>query len=206
VQPVEVVAAALEHGLGLLGENYVQEAAEKRPQIEALASERGFAAPRWHLIGALQRNKAKRAVELFDVVETVDRSSLADALAKAVARDGARSGGVLDVYLQVNLSAEEQKAGAAEEALPALFDHCVGREELRVVGLMAIPAPVEDPADNRPAFARLRAWRDRLRERPGGEDLRGLSMGMSRDFEIATEEGATVVRVGSDLFGPRPPK
>ncbi len=206
VQTTETIVQALQGGLTLLGENYVQEAAEKRPGIEALALELGFAPPRWHLIGALQRNKAKRAVELFDVVETVDRSSLANALAKAAAASEARAGRPLDVFLQVNLSAEPQKAGVAEEELEALFDHCAGLQALRVVGLMTIPAPVPDPADNRPVFARLREWRDRLAERAGGEALRELSMGMSRDFEIAIEEGATVVRVGSDLFGPRPPK
>ena len=206
VQSAETVAAALEHGLGLLGENYVQEAGEKRPQIEALAAERGFANPRWHLIGALQRNKAKRAVELFDVVESVDRPSLATALAKAVRNREGQDDQRLDVFLQVNLSAEPQKAGVAENELEALLDHCIALPELEVVGLMTIPAPVPQPEDNRPAFAALRGWRDRLSQRDGAERLRGLSMGMSRDFEIAIEEGATVVRVGSDLFGARPPK
>lgn len=204
IQTPDTIAAALRGGLGLLGENYVQEAAEKRPRIEALAASQGFAAPRWHLIGALQRNKAKRAVELFDVVESVDRTSLANALARAAAaREGAAP---LEIFLQVNLSGEAQKAGVAEAELEALFEHCVACPDMSVAGLMTIPAPVDDPEDNRPVFARLRAWRDRLQARDGGQSLQALSMGMSRDFEIAIEEGATVVRVGSDLFGPRPAK
>ena len=206
VQSAQTVAAALRHGLGGLGENYVQEAAEKRPRIEALAREQGFPLPRWHLIGALQRNKARRAVALFDVIESVDRPSLADALARAASASEVRAEQPLEIFLQVNLSAEPQKAGVAESDLVALYDHCQSQKELSVVGLMTIPAPAPNPEDNRAVFARLRAWRERLSERPGGSTLRELSMGMSRDFEIAIEEGATVVRVGSDLFGPRPAK
>jgi pyridoxal phosphate enzyme (YggS family) len=154
------------------------------------------------MIGALQRNKAKLAVSLFDVIQTLDRASLAseiDKRARAIDK-------CIDAYIQVNLSEEPQKAGVLEQALPELLALCAPLANLRIVGLMTIPAPVPNPADNRPVFARLRSLRDMLRTQPGGEALRELSMGMSRDFEIAIEEGATVVRVGSDLFGPRPAK
>jgi len=203
-QTPQTVAAALRAGLLCLGENYVQEAAEKRSALAALletAAPDG-ASPRWHMIGALQRNKAKLAVALFDVIETVDRVSLAREIDKRARAIDKR----MDAFIQVNLSEEPQKAGIAEAALPELLAECASLENLRVVGLMTIPAPVEEPAQNRPVFAKLRAARDRLSQQPGGEALRELSMGMSRDFEIAIEEGATVVRVGSDLFGPRPAK
>lgn len=204
VQPPEVVAAALRNGLRCLGENYVQEAAEKQPALGALmdGSQAPGEAPQWHMIGALQRNKAKLAVSLFDVIQTLDRASLAseiDKRARAIDK-------CIDAYIQVNLSEEPQKAGVLEQALPELLALCAPLANLRIVGLMTIPAPVPNPADNRPVFARLRSLRDMLRTQPGGEALRELSMGMSRDFEIAIEEGATVVRVGSDLFGPRPAK
>jgi len=204
VQSPELVAAAIEAGVTCLGENYVQEAAEKLPVVRARLSAATPAArpPRWHMIGALQRNKAKIAVGLFDVIETVDRASLANEINK---RAGAQAK-IVDIYLQVNLSREPQKAGVEETELGHLLASCAALEHVRVVGLMTIPAPVDNPADNRPVFARLRELRDALQAQPGGESLRGLSMGMSKDFEIAIEEGATVVRVGSDLFGPRPPK
>lgn len=202
LQSPEVVAAALRAGLRCIGENYVQEAVGKKPLLASLlaAHEPPTETPRWHMIGALQRNKAKLAVALFDLLETLDRPSLAleiDKRARSIDRR-------IDAFIQVNLSAEPQKAGISEQALPQLLAHCAPLENLRVVGLMTIPAPVPDPAQNRAVFAKLRSLRDRLRVLPGGEALRELSMGMSRDFEIAIEEGATVVRVGSDLFGPRP--
>jgi len=203
-QPPEVVAAALRAGLRCLGENYVQEAAEKKRALAALfeAHDAPEQAPRWHMIGALQRNKAKLAVSLFDVIETLDRISLAREIDKRARSIDKR----IDALIQVNLSEEPQKGGIAEVALPELLAECAPLENLRVVGLMTIPAPVSDPAQNRPVFAKLRTLGDRLRQQPGGEALRELSMGMSRDFEIAIEEGATVVRIGSDLFGPRPAK
>jgi pyridoxal phosphate enzyme (YggS family) len=204
VQAPEVIAAALRNGLQCLGENYVQEAAEKQPALTALMGEPGAPdeRPQWHMIGALQRNKAKLAVSLFDVIQTVDRESIAvevDKRARAIDKR-------IDAFIQVNLSEEPQKAGIREQGLPALLAQCAPLANLRIVGLMTIPAPVSDPALNRPVFSRLRSLRDSLQTQPGGTALRGLSMGMSRDFEIAIEEGATVVRIGSELFGPRPEK
>lgn len=204
VQSADLVFEALRAGITCLGENYVQEAAEKQTAVNALldSTAANVAPPRWHMIGALQRNKAKLAVSLFDVIETVDRSSLATEIDKR-ARAQSKT---IDIFIQVNLSGESQKAGIEETGVGGLLESCAALENLRVTGLMTIPAPVEDPADNRPVFAQLRNLRDGLRPAPGGEALEALSMGMSRDFEIAIEEGATVVRVGSDLFGPRPAK
>ena len=196
--PAERVAEALRAGLDVLGENYVQEA---RAKDEALRALLGPAAPRprWRLIGRLQRNKARDAVALFDAVETVDRADLALELD----RRAAAAGRSLEVLLQVNLSREPQKGGAAEEELPALLAACAGLPQLRVAGLMTVPAAGPDPEASRPAFARLRALAAELRDAPGGAGLRALSMGMSADFEVAIEEGATLVRIGTALFGPR---
>jgi pyridoxal phosphate enzyme (YggS family) len=192
--PAELAAEAFAAGVVHLGENYVQEAAAK---IEAVGQPAGRK-PCWHLIGSLQRNKARDAVRLFDLVETVDRTSLARELDKRAASVGR----VLPVLLQVNLSAEPQKGGAREEDVPDLLDACSGLAALEVRGLMTVPA-AGPPEQTRSTFAALRELRDRLR---GGDDakLPHLSMGMSQDFEVAIEEGATFVRVGTALFGPRP--
>ncbi len=194
--PRELALAAVEAGVEHLGENYVQEAASKI----AWVAERASRTPTWHLIGRLQRNKARDALRLFQMVETVDRPSLA----RELARRAEDAGRILPVLLQVNLSEEPQKAGAAAADVPALLELCGGQAGLRVEGLMTIPAPEEDPERCRPAFARLRELYERLRGEPGGEHLRELSMGMSGDYAIAVEEGATLVRVGTALFGPRP--
>lgn len=193
--PVALAVAGVRAGLDDLGENYVQEA---RAKIPAVAEILGEDAPRWHYVGALQRNKAKDAVALFDVVQSVDRASLARELARRAEAVGRR----LAVHLQVNLSGEEQKAGCAPEEAEALLAACAGLPGLEVQGLMTLPAPGEAEAA-RPAFARLRDLRERLAGLPGGEALRDLSMGMSADFEVAVEEGATLVRVGTAIFGPR---
>jgi pyridoxal phosphate enzyme (YggS family) len=202
VQGPERLAAAVEAGLGCLGENYVQEARDKQPEVERLLEPEVGAQVRWHMIGPLQRNKARDAVRLFDVIETLDRESLAKELDKRAAAVGR----TIEALVQVNLSGEPQKAGVPEEGLPGLLEACSQLEHLRVIGLMTIPAPSPEPDGNRAVFARLRNLRDTLRLQPHGEDLRELSMGMSRDFETAIEEGATFVRVGTDLFGPRPAK
>jgi len=191
------VVAAVEAGLEHLGENYVQAA---RRVIPALAAAVAPGTPlHWHMIGHLQRNKARDAVQLFQVVETVDRL----ALARELARRAAANGTCLQVLLQANLSGEAQKSGVAPAALGDLLAACAGLEALEVVGLMTIPALSHDPEATRPVFARLRELRDELRQRPEGAGLRHLSMGMSADFEIAVEEGATIVRVGTAIFGAR---
>ena len=197
-QPAEAVAALVTAGLSHCGENFVQEAREKIPQVAARLAA-GVAAPRWHFVGRLQRNKAKLTLQLFDLVESVDRPELAEALAaQAVA-----AGRVLEVLLQVNVSGEAQKGGAEPERLAALALAVSRLPALRVLGLMTVPAASEPPENARAAFARLRELRDSLCRSQPGLTLPELSMGMSADFEIAIEEGATIVRVGSALFGAR---
>jgi hypothetical protein len=194
--PAASVAEAARAGLACVGENYVQEAREKRAALADCAEAQGL---RWHLIGNLQRNKAREAVALFDVIETLDRAELAQELE----RRAAAAGRTLEVFLQVNVSGEPQKAGAQPEAVPALLAACAGLSHLRVTGLMTVPEVADDAEATRPSFARLRALRDALRAESDAASLRELSMGMSTDFEVAIEEGATLVRVGTALFGPR---
>jgi pyridoxal phosphate enzyme (YggS family) len=184
-----------EAGLRDAGENYVQEGAAK---IEALGREVNGEALTWHLIGALQRNKARDAVRLFDVIHSVDRLSLAKALNAAAAEIGK----VQNVLLQVNIGDESSKAGCAVNELPALWRACHELPNLSVRGLMALPPYESEPESSRPYFRRLRELRKALHE-PGRSDWNALSMGMSNDFEIAIEEGATMVRVGTALFGAR---
>jgi len=182
---VERIRQALAAGLGALGENRVQEARDK---VEAL----GHPVP-WHLIGHLQTNKARDAVALFDVIHSVDRVELAQDLARrAQAQDR-----IVDVLLEVNLAGEPAKSGVAPDGLPVLLEALGSLGHLRVRGLMAIPPVAEDAEATRPWFRTLRA----LAERHG---LKELSMGMSADYETAIEEGATMVRVGSAIFGARP--
>jgi hypothetical protein len=192
--PAERVAAAVAAGLTDAGESFVQEARAKLPAIAALG-----ARPRWHLVGRLQRNKARDAVRLFDCIHGVDRAELAEELSRRAQAEGRR----VEVLLQVNLTGEPQKGGAPADALPALVAACAALPGLALRGLMTVPAADADPEAARPVFAALRALRDRLLDAPGGEDLRELSMGMSHDFEVAIEEGATMVRVGTALFGAR---
>ncbi len=195
-QPAERVAAAVRAGLRDVGESYVQEAGSKIPQVEARLE--GRPGPRWHLVGRLQRNKAREAVRRFQLVHSVDRLALARELARHVTPAGR-----LEVLLQVDLSGEPQKGGVDPDALPELLAGCAALPELRVSGLMTIPAAAPDPESSRSAFARLRALRDRLAASPEGRTLRELSMGMSQDYEVAIEEGATMVRIGTAIFGPR---
>jgi pyridoxal phosphate enzyme (YggS family) len=183
-QPAGRVAAALAAGQQVFGENRVQEAAMRwaalRPAHPGL---------RLHLVGPLQTNKARDAVGLFDVIETLDRPRLADALAREMERLGRRP----DLLVQVNTGEEPQKAGVAPVGLPALLEHAVGRLGLPVRGLMCIPPADEPPAPHFALLARLAA----------SHGLAWLSMGMSGDFETAVRYGATHVRVGTALFGDR---
>jgi pyridoxal phosphate enzyme (YggS family) len=192
--PAEVVNEAVAAGAADLGENRVQEAAAKKP---------GVSGARWHLIGTLQRNKARAALEVFDVVHTIDRFEIADRLQYLLAEHWV--GRRLDVLLEINLAAEPQKAGAAPEDAGELLEHALGCDRLTVRGLMAIPPWEEDPEASRPWFQQLRELRDGL-ENQVGHPLPELSMGMSHDFEIAIAEGATMVRVGTAIFGPRDPR
>lgn len=199
-QPLSRIVAAVRAGLRDLGENYVQEA--QRVQRALREAEPELPPIRWHGIGALQRNKARDAVACFTCIHSVDRAALAEALAAAARKAEKR----LDVLLEVNLSGEASKAGVPEAGLADLVASAATLPALRVIGLMTLPAPSPDSEAVRPVFAKLRALRDTLRERAGGEDLTELSMGMSDDLEIAVEEGATMVRIGTALFGPREPR
>jgi pyridoxal phosphate enzyme (YggS family) len=181
----ERVKLAIDAGVAALGENRVQEAKAK---VAAL----GRPVP-WHLIGHLQTNKVKDALATFDVIQSIDSLDVA----RECERRAAGAGRPVDVFLEVNVANEPSKGGFAPDALSAALDAVAGLAHLKVRGLMAIPPIVERAEDSRPAFRALRT----LAERHG---LGELSMGMSGDFEVAIEEGATVVRVGTAIFGPRP--
>jgi hypothetical protein len=208
--PAETVVAALRAGLADVGENRVQEAEEKIERIVQLmdgvlgAAEPGpqapapDRAPRFHLIGPLQSNKAARAARLFQWVHSVDRADIAQALARHAGAAGRR----LNVLIEVNVSGEASKFGVAPEGAAALAAEVATLRELDLQGLMTLgprPGPGVDP---RAAFARLRELRDDA-ERATGLRLPQLSMGMSGDFEAAIEEGSTMVRIGTALFGAR---
>jgi pyridoxal phosphate enzyme (YggS family) len=194
-----VVADAVRAGLEVVGENYLQEAQAKIPEVAALLAAEGRRSPRWHFVGRVQRNKARQIAGLFEVVETVDSAALGAELDRRAAAQGRR----LAVLFQVNLSAEPQKGGVAPEALPTLVEASAAWESIDPIGLMTLPAPTADPEAGRRAFAGLRELLEKAPSLPRGGRLRELSMGMSADFEVAIEEGATIVRVGTALFGPR---
>jgi pyridoxal phosphate enzyme (YggS family) len=188
---LERIRAAIAAGQDLFGENYLQEAKAK---IDALGRQVS-----WHLVGHLQTKKAKGAVELFDLIHSVDRVKLARALEAAAVRLGK----VQDVLIQVNQGGEETKSGVAPEAAPELLREIARLPHLRVVGLMTMPPWFSDPEAVRPYFRDLRELRERLRDQ-SGLPLPELSMGMSGDYAAAVEEGATLVRVGTAIFGRRP--
>lgn len=189
--PAAEVQAAVEAGVTDLGENRVQEAAAKRPHVSG---------GRWHLIGPLQRNKARMALEVFDVVHTLDRPELSARLELLLAESWPQRR--LPVLLEVNLGDESQKSGVSPSAAAALLRRVLACSHLEARGLMAIPPWCEEPEASRPFFRALRELRDRL-EAEVGVPLPELSMGMSHDFELAIAEGATMVRVGTALFGAR---
>ena len=185
--PAASIAEAIEAGITIFGENKVQEAAEKIPHVGRNAAE-------WHLIGHLQSNKVRRAVKLFDVIESVDSIELAERLERICIEEGRD---LLSVFIQVDLAGEEAKSGASEKEIPDIVELIRRCSRLKLDGLMTVPPYFEVVEKVRPFFHRLRAIRDEIL--PGG----GLSMGMSHDFETAIEEGATVVRVGTAIFGER---
>jgi pyridoxal phosphate enzyme (YggS family) len=184
---VERIRAAVAAGVTALGENRVQEAKAKVAELGRPAA--------WHLIGHLQTNKVKDALDLFDVIHSIDRLELA----RELERRAAARGRPLDGFLQVNVAAEASKGGVSPDGVGEALDAIGKLAHVRVSGLMTIPPEVARAEDARPWFRRLRE----LAERHG---LRELSMGMSGDFEIAIEEGATMVRVGTAVFGARPPR
>jgi PLP dependent protein len=182
---VERIREALAAGLRALGENRVQEAKSKVTELGRPAA--------WHLIGHLQTNKVKDALELFDVIHSLDRLELAQELERRAATRGL----AVEAMLQVNVAGEPSKGGFAPDGVGSALETIAKLAHVKVTGLMAIPPEVERADDSRPWFRRLRE----LAERHG---LRRLSMGMSGDFEVAVEEGATMVRVGTAIFGARP--
>src|SRR3989440_133772 len=194
--PSSLVREGAAAGLRDFGENRVQEAEGKIAELK-----KEDASLRWHLIGHLQANKARRAVGLFDLIHSVDSASLVGRLERVCAEVGRTE---LDVLLQVDLAGEETKSGAGEDELPALVESLKACSRVRCRGLMLLPPFFEDAELVRPYFRRLRKLRDELRARGVfGEGVGELSMGMTHDFEIAVEEGATLVRVGTALFGER---
>ena len=199
-QPVSAMVDAVAAGLDCIGESYAQEALTKLPELRARLEAEGLPLPELRFIGRLQRNKAGVAAEHFDAVDSLDRASLGEALE----RRAAATGRPLEVLVQVDLSSEASKGGCPPEQLPELLAAAGDWPHLRLRGLMAIPAAGATAEAVRPAFARLRELRDNLCQTPEGAGLERLSMGMTGDFEIAIEEGATHVRVGTALFGPRP--
>jgi PLP dependent protein len=198
--PAAAVAAAWRAGLRIFGENRVQEAVAKSRELAAFLE----TPPEWHLIGPLQSNKVRLALELFRTIHSIDRPSIAAAVDREAGARGLRLTG----FLEVNVGAEASKHGFLPADLAAAARPLADLRHLRIAGLMAIPPQSENPEDSRRWFIRLRELRDELGARPEWaarwEGTGGwLSMGMSHDFEVAVEEGATIVRVGTAIFGSR---
>jgi pyridoxal phosphate enzyme (YggS family) len=191
-QSVEAISAAIASGVALIGENYVQEAQQKKARLSEPAE--------WHMIGHLQRNKAKLAVQLFDLIESLDGI----ALARELDKEGRSRGKKVRVFVEVNLAGEESKSGIAKSAVASLMEGIAGLSHLCIEGLMTVPPFRENLEDVRPYFRELRELKDQLNALglPNVE-LKELSMGMTHDYTVAIEEGATIVRVGTALFGPR---
>lgn len=190
LQPAESIRALATAGQQIFGENYVQEALAKQRELRDLHLE-------WHMIGPLQSNKCPDVAQHFDWLQSLDRAKLIAPLARARPQGMAP----LNVLIEVNLDDESSKSGCSPAQLFALAEQVALEPSLRLRGLMAIPAPSPDEAQRRASFARLRLLFDSLREQHPPVDT--LSMGMSDDFELAIEEGATMVRIGTALFGPR---
>jgi len=191
--PSEKILEANQSGHRRFGENQVQEAQDKANRLSGEDIE-------WHLIGHLQSNKARIAARIFDCIQTVDRARIAGKLDRLAEEFGKN----LSVMVQVNVGGEEQKAGVEPESAAQLVSVVDGCRNLNLIGLMTIPPYEENPEDARIYFRRLRELRDTL-NRERSYPLRHLSMGMSHDFKVAIEEGATIIRVGTAIFGQRPP-
>lgn len=194
----EVCKAAVEAGLLDLGENYAQELCSKAEAVRQMGLY-----PRWHFIGTLQSNKARLVAPIVASVQSVDRPSLVKELGKRVPE-----GRPLDIFVEVNVGKEPQKGGVLPEEAESLCRLVMEFPNLRLRGLMCIPPFSDDPEESRVYFRRLRELRDHLRSllSPPEDVLKDLSMGMSHDFEVAIEEGATIVRVGTAIFGLRQKK
>ena len=195
--PASAVKQLLQLGTVDVGENRVQEAAEK---VTAIGRDKA----RWHLVGHLQANKARRAVNIFEVIHSVDSIDLARRLDRICIEAERES---LPILIQVDLGHEETKSGIDESELNHLVESLAPLTRLKLIGLMTLPPFFEDPEQSRPFFRRLRELRDELARRGAfGEQKGELSMGMTHDFEVAIEEGATMVRIGTAIFGERVPR
>jgi PLP dependent protein len=197
-QPAAALAEAWAAGLRVFGENRVQEGLAKSRELPPEI----VSGIDWHLIGPLQTNKVRATLDLFRTIHSIDRLKIAEAVDREA---GNRGGGLaINGFLEVNLGGEESKHGFLPEGLAETVRPLADLQHLKIVGLMAIPPQGDSPEDSRPWFRRLRELRDELAARPEWTGWPGyLSMGMSDDFEVAVEEGATHVRVGTALFGPR---
>ena len=193
-QPLEKVLKAIDCGLEIIGENYIQEARKKIPFIK-----KKYPHIKTHFIGHLQTNKVKYAIKLFDMIETVDRISLVDELQKRLSKENKS----MDILIEVKLSNEDTKAGCLPENLFKLVEYILEKgKNLSLKGLMTIPPYFENKEKVRPYFAKLRELKEKVEEKYF-LNLPELSMGMSHDFDIAIEEGATIIRIGTALFGER---
>jgi PLP dependent protein len=191
-QEAACVEAAIDAGLRLIGENYVQEAVSKRKKVAQMVE--------WHMIGHLQRNKVKTAVGLFDVIQSLDSA----ALARELDNEGSKKNTRVRALIEVNLSGESSKSGIAKDKVLELIGSAINLPYLGIEGLMTMPPFHENAEESRRFFRELRDLRDELcRLRLGNVKLNELSMGMTNDFEVAVEEGATIVRIGTALFGER---
>jgi len=186
------ILQAIEAGVGIIGENYVQEAADVFPAIGGRA--------RWHFIGHLQTNKVKKAVEIFDLIETVDSIGLG----REIDKRSAAAGKTIDILVEVNSGSEPQKAGVLPEEAEPLVRSLAALPHLRVRGLMTMGPFEGDPEDSRPYFKETRrVWEALKIQAIPGTEMRYLSMGMTNSWRVAIEEGATMVRIGTAIFGPR---
>ena len=191
-QDIKSIEAAIMSGVPLIGENYVQEASLKRKSLPTSVE--------WHMIGHLQRNKAKAAVEIFDVIESLDNAELAQELDK----EGRKRNIQVRALIEINIGGEETKSGVAKTKVAELLRLMRQLSHLSIQGLMTVPPFRENSEETRPYFRELRQLRDELDSlQLPNVDLRELSMGMTHDYLIAVEEGATIVRIGTALFGPR---
>ena len=191
-QSVAAIREAIKAGIRLFGENYIQEARIKRESVEESVE--------WHMIGHLQRNKVKAAVELFSLIQSLDGLELA----RALDREGKRRGQVVRVFVEVNLAGEQTKSGISRGGLALLLEEVGGLANLAVEGLMTIPPFHEDPEEIRPYFRGLKELQESLAGlKIPNVQPRELSMGMTHDYAVAIEEGATMVRIGTAIFGER---
>ncbi|ACI21641.1 MULTISPECIES: YggS family pyridoxal phosphate-dependent enzyme [Thermodesulfovibrio] len=196
-QPIDKIKEASQLGLRIFGENRVQEAKIKIEALKEFIAQWKMSIE-WHMIGHLQSNKVKEAVRLFEIIHSMDSEKLAILINK----EAEKVGKIQRVLIQVKLSQEESKYGVNIDKIEELMEFCTNLPNLKVEGLMTIPPYFENPEDSRPYFKNLRQIKEILSQK--GYCLKELSMGMSNDFEVAIEEGATMVRIGTALFGQRP--